>query len=163
MSAADKTTRLLLRRIDGNKYAAGSSWEEQPDTFELGGARLQMAVAAAQRDGFTWLTVGPAPSRYHGRCYRCKRTVTRLLEERVLDAYDNYRHRRYVSRAPIDLADANRTASETACPDCGATVRLKRLEGTHKPEVPCDARCTNAKGPNCECSCGGANHGAAWA
>jgi hypothetical protein len=24
----------------------------------------------------------------------------------------------------------------------------------------CDARCTNAKGHNCECSCGGKNHGA---
>lgn len=23
----------------------------------------------------------------------------------------------------------------------------------------CDARCMNAKGHNCECSCGGANHG----
>jgi len=26
-------------------------------------------------------------------------------------------------------------------------------------ECPCDARCTNARGPDCECSCGGANHG----
>ena len=25
----------------------------------------------------------------------------------------------------------------------------------------CDARCMNAKGHNCECSCGGANHGIA--
>ena len=24
---------------------------------------------------------------------------------------------------------------------------------------PCDRRCTNATGPNCECSCGGVNHG----
>jgi hypothetical protein len=24
---------------------------------------------------------------------------------------------------------------------------------------PCDVRCTSAQGPNCECSCGGANHG----
>ncbi len=24
---------------------------------------------------------------------------------------------------------------------------------------PCDARCTSARGHNCECSCGGANHG----
>lgn len=24
----------------------------------------------------------------------------------------------------------------------------------------CDSRCLNAKGGNCECSCGGANHGA---
>lgn len=23
----------------------------------------------------------------------------------------------------------------------------------------CDGRCTNARGPNCECSCGGVNHG----
>ena len=26
-------------------------------------------------------------------------------------------------------------------------------------ESPCDARCTNAKGPNCDCSCKCANHG----
>jgi len=24
---------------------------------------------------------------------------------------------------------------------------------------PCDARCTHARGPSCECKCGGANHG----
>jgi hypothetical protein len=27
---------------------------------------------------------------------------------------------------------------------------------------PCDDRCTSAKGPNCDCQCGGANHGAGW-
>lgn len=27
-------------------------------------------------------------------------------------------------------------------------------------DCPCDGRCTSAKGPNCDCSCGGANHGA---
>jgi hypothetical protein len=26
-------------------------------------------------------------------------------------------------------------------------------------EVPCDARCVNARGPKCECGCMGANHG----
>jgi len=26
-------------------------------------------------------------------------------------------------------------------------------------ETPCDGRCTHATGPECECSCGGANHG----
>ncbi len=26
-------------------------------------------------------------------------------------------------------------------------------------ECPCDERCTNAKGPKCDCSCGGKNHG----
>jgi len=26
-------------------------------------------------------------------------------------------------------------------------------------DVPCDGRCTNATGPNCDCSCNGHNHG----
>lgn len=26
-------------------------------------------------------------------------------------------------------------------------------------DCPCDGRCTSAKGPNCDCSCGGKNHG----
>lgn len=30
-------------------------------------------------------------------------------------------------------------------------------------QTPCDARCTDAKGHNCECSCGGQNHGNAHA
>lgn len=28
------------------------------------------------------------------------------------------------------------------------------------PDHKCDPRCTGAKGPNCSCACGGANHGA---
>lgn len=35
----------------------------------------------------------------------------------------------------------------------------QRLEGHFSETVPCDARCTMAKGHKCECSCGGANHG----
>ena len=31
----------------------------------------------------------------------------------------------------------------------------------HKPSLhKCGARCMNSTGPNCECSCGGKNHGA---
>lgn len=35
-------------------------------------------------------------------------------------------------------------------------VFFKSNPSLHK----CDARCRNAKGHNCECSCGGKNHGA---
>lgn len=35
-------------------------------------------------------------------------------------------------------------------------INFKSNPSLHK----CDARCQNAKGGNCECSCGGANHGA---
>lgn len=36
------------------------------------------------------------------------------------------------------------------------SIRFKRNPSLHK----CDARCMNAKGHDCECSCGGKNHGA---
>jgi hypothetical protein len=49
------------------------------------------------------------------------------------------------------------------CPNCGkyhATTR--RIQYGANPSLhTCGARCMAARGPNCECSCGGANHGAA--
>ena len=36
------------------------------------------------------------------------------------------------------------------------TIEFKNHPSLHK----CDARCLNAKGHQCECSCGGKNHGA---
>ena len=44
----------------------------------------------------------------------------------------------------------------------GVTVPLDRWVDyrVDKPSLhKCDARCMNAKGHNCECSCGGKNHG----
>lgn len=38
------------------------------------------------------------------------------------------------------------------------TVEINQIRGT-VTDQPCDARCTSAKGHNCECSCGGKNHG----
>jgi hypothetical protein len=43
------------------------------------------------------------------------------------------------------------------CPDHG-TYRLER-GGGYKNDTKCGARCRNATGPNCDCSCGGHNHG----
>ena len=45
---------------------------------------------------------------------------------------------------------------------CGKMMSFGKLEGYVNPDVKCDARCTNARGHNCECSCGGLNHGSAW-
>lgn len=36
----------------------------------------------------------------------------------------------------------------------------KPIQGFLSPDHKCDARCTGAVGHICECSCGGANHGA---
>ncbi|MFI0900497.1 hypothetical protein [Streptomyces sp. NPDC020983] len=47
------------------------------------------------------------------------------------------------------------------CNDHGP-MRVEPLKVTHNPEKACDGRCTNAKRATCDCSCGGANHGAAY-
>ena len=38
-------------------------------------------------------------------------------------------------------------------------VEPQEMDGYYKESVPCDARCTEARGRKCECSCGGTNHG----
>lgn len=40
---------------------------------------------------------------------------------------------------------------------------VKAIKGTYSKDHKCDARCLNAKGVECTCSCGGANHGAGHA
>jgi hypothetical protein len=49
---------------------------------------------------------------------------------------------------------------DTACPACGQHERVKfgRVKG-YVSDHECDARCTGATGFQCECSCGGRNHG----
>lgn len=46
-----------------------------------------------------------------------------------------------------------------SCPRCKRQTPGTPIRGTFSGR-PCDARCLYAKGPDCECSCGGANHGA---
>lgn len=42
---------------------------------------------------------------------------------------------------------------------CGRDMVGRPVKGHVNPSVPCNAKCVNAIGPDCECSCGGANHG----
>jgi hypothetical protein len=42
---------------------------------------------------------------------------------------------------------------------CGKRVKLMPVKGRYNPDVPCNVKCTASKGFNCECSCGGKNHG----
>ena len=42
---------------------------------------------------------------------------------------------------------------------CGRTMVGNMLKAYLNPAVKCNARCTHAVGFDCECSCGGENHG----
>ena len=57
-------------------------------------------------------------------------------------------------------ATTNDIPYRMACPCCGKAFIV--LEGIYGRESAgrCDSRCTGATGHNCECSCGGSNHGA---
>lgn len=68
-----------------------------------------------------------------------------------------------------------RDATYGPCPSCGdIPTRGDLLQGKRHKVMgkvarnrlinfmfasPCDGRCTNARGPNCDCQCGGKNHG----
>lgn len=48
------------------------------------------------------------------------------------------------------------------CPNCGHMMQTGILKGRFNADIPCNAKCTGARGHSCECSCGGANHGSQW-
>jgi hypothetical protein len=45
------------------------------------------------------------------------------------------------------------------CSSCRRPTSGETIRGRFSAGKPCGARCIFAKGPNCECSCAGANHG----
>lgn len=55
------------------------------------------------------------------------------------------------------IYDYSRRVYHTRMGKIGPT-RYGRLL-TPEERAPCDGRCTNARGPNCDCRCGGVNHG----
>jgi len=49
------------------------------------------------------------------------------------------------------------------CPERHKPFKLYLMQGEYSEDFQCDARCENAKGHVCKCSCGGMNHGMAYA
>ena len=48
------------------------------------------------------------------------------------------------------------------CGGCGRWRIAREVRGRYNPKLKCGARCQNATGFDCECSCGGKNHGAGY-
>lgn len=49
------------------------------------------------------------------------------------------------------------------CWTCGGFLSSQKIEGVISKVHVCSAKCVASKGPYCECSCGGANHGQSYA
>lgn len=51
-------------------------------------------------------------------------------------------------------------SKSSLCPKCGGNnTRSDLINGKFSAKQPCNARCTSALGPDCECQCAGENHG----
>jgi hypothetical protein len=104
-------------------------------------------------------------------CTRCK--VGRRVEYPLSDKYGDYRlstDGRRIDPGVWILAIGGGRPTEyggdTAvglCPQCHRKMQYGKLSGHVDLAHKCDARCSSARGHNCECSCGGVNHGADWA
>lgn len=106
-----------------------------------------------------------------GKCHACKKVsrkdYTASRTERVgtgmfrhdATVYGREHQSYYADGSPASVLFI-RASADCTCPRCGQQAwASKRLEGVKNDGVRCDARCMGAKGHNCECSCGGANHG----
>ena len=96
---------------------------------------------------------------YHCIRKACKAAKTvdhkvHIVETRTAGAYYPQVHKYYDGMHSYPIAPA--------CPKCGGRMLGKPIKGTLSANHKCDSRCTNARGSDCECSCGGKNHGAAW-
>lgn len=54
-------------------------------------------------------------------------------------------------------------AAGLICPEHGGALAFRGGLFTYNGAKPCGGRCTNAIGPNCDCECGGRNHGVSHA
>lgn len=63
-----------------------------------------------------------------------------------------------------NVGNWNNWAASFNCPTCDSRFRAygQTLKGKANPAKVCSAKCVGATGFDCECECGGDNHGRNW-
>ncbi len=75
---------------------------------------------------------------------------------------DRFGHEHWKSYGAHYFIAGERAPASFDC-TCGRReVFWRDVEGKYKAEEKCGAKCQASKGPSCECSCGGMNHGKSW-
>lgn len=96
------------------------------------------------------------------KCHKCGETTSILAARTQNERFELLGwHYAYVTAAGIKypLVDGRLRIS---CRGCGTKVQAAMVHGVFKAARKCDAKCLDAKGHKCECSCGGKNHGAGY-
>jgi hypothetical protein len=138
--------RRQLNYHDGN---ARSALERIDSMAPYLRGRIMRDVGESQRLARYWREVVEADTypvrRMLGKCATkgCRFVTSTMAEIRP----------GYAMKPTLKLPE------EVRCPEHNRPVRWAEVKGTFNPDVPCDVRCTSARGSRCECSCAGLNHG----
>ena len=128
------------------------------------------AEAGSQDDRSTTTSTGTVAVLF--RCRPCERTTGRphLWRETFSRSIIRRTHQHPSLGRPVtqaettwSLPDGRTLRGEHAparqCRSCQRPTSGQPIRGRFSAAHRCDARCIYAKGPDCECSCAGANHG----
>jgi hypothetical protein len=102
---------------------------------------------------------------YIGKCKTCKAPVRADVNEERRREEASYLHgvsypsKTYYNTYGLGWYNHPAKIITWPCPSCGRPAKLSRMAITYNEKTKCGARCRNATGPNCECSCRGVNHG----
>lgn len=110
-------------------------------------------------------TSDPLPTRIIYRHKRCKATVAVRAMRRTVYTVEPfilpYRGARQGTRTEFEVGGRwMKSLPSEPCPTCAAPMYGDAVHGRYSATRKCDPRCTGATGFDCECQCGGKNHGA---
>jgi hypothetical protein len=91
---------------------------------------------------------------YLGRCQECDYVIFATAED--VQAAEGFRD---VTAGTGVYRVGHRFGTFARCTNRHKVFPCKLVKGTYSKDHQCDSRCLNAKGWECTCSCGGANHG----
>lgn len=93
------------------------------------------------------------------RCNRCKSAKRVERRVRVVRQYIRA-HNHATGYAYQDVSSFRKPMGDWTPPECcGRQMLGNEIRGVFNADVACSAKCQGAVGPQCECSCGGKNHG----
>jgi hypothetical protein len=104
-------------------------------------------------------------NRYNGKCSKCGAKYSVVAFQLQLPGSIVEGNRQlFITESGAPMIGS---VTGLACPvvtcSCGkGRPILKPVYGRTVAAVKCDGRCTHATGHDCECSCGGKNHGQAF-
>ena len=95
--------------------------------------------------------------RFLYKCARCK-AVRGVVYERRITRHEPPFSCPYSTSTDWTTENQRREYTNVVCA-CGQYMQGREVRGRYSESRKCDVRCTGAKGHDCECQCGGVNHG----